>query len=149
MIIPGVGIDQVRIGQHLSEIEEYEDISAPSADRNEFMLIRVGNVRAILHSLRIVQVLSRSTEVGVTPRGIHVGTTYRHLSSLVTLEYNEEEGLWADPGDPGVSYELVRPNRRKRTPEDPAVVPELFDVTDPEHAFVGAVFVDEIEEIPT
>ena len=148
MIIPGVGIGVRRVGQRLSEIDDYQDISHPSADRDDLMLIRVGEVEAILHSGVVVQVISSSSKAGVTPRGIHVGTSYRHLVSLATLEYDEHQGLWADPGDPGVSYELVRPNRRKRTPEDPAVVPELYDVTDPDHAFVGAIFVEPFGGVP-
>lgn len=77
-----------------------------------------------------------------TDQGVNIGMAWRKLVGLLgELEFDEEFGLWFEPGKPGLYYEVMRPARPEEQPWERTGVVELYEVTDPVNAVVARIYV--------
>jgi hypothetical protein len=149
-------------------------LSRPIIDRQEIGSIRPGETRESViskigmpgnirgegkleffdyPSLMVVFVSGRVEDViatvgykGKTPDGVGIGTTWKELKSKYPYIYFEEEfGLWQIQGKAGLGFALMRPPGKDDEADKP-LVDEIWLVKDPEHAFVGEIFVFEVED---
>ncbi|MGH8992692.1 MAG: hypothetical protein ACRDZ7_14385 [Acidimicrobiia bacterium] len=104
--------------------------------------LEFGAVTVALVDGRAAMLIAERPDAGITPAGVSVGLPWTLLASRFDdLRYDEDEGLWCSDQERGAWYEVARQPRPDEHPIDPPLVPEQYDVTDPERASVRRIFV--------
>ncbi|MGH8990641.1 MAG: hypothetical protein ACRDZ7_03845 [Acidimicrobiia bacterium] len=104
--------------------------------------LEFGAVTVAVVNGRAAMPIAERADAGMTPAGVAMGLPWKLLASgFDDLRYDENEGLWYSGQERGAWYEVARPPRGDEHPIDPPLVPEQYDVTDPERAIVRRIFV--------
>ena len=114
------------------------------SDSREFL--EYTGVTVVLEYNIVEHIVAELGYEGVTPNGLKVGSRWKEVLNLYPrTTFHEDEGLWYAPGINGMSFDIVRPPKPDETPADGSNwVDEMYDILDPENAFVISISVHDI-----
>lgn len=139
---PGRSVGPVEIGMTPDSVRGH--LGAPDATRSRSVEMEFWHYPSLIVTFLDENVNMVICEEGFparTDQGAYVGMAWRMLALLGELEFDEELGLWFEPGKLGLYYEVMRPARPEEQPWEPTGVVELYEVTDPVNAIVARIYV--------
>lgn len=141
-VVPGESMGGVRLGWTQAEVIAFRGRPTEVRQNEDSVTIFYEDLEVDLRDDSVFEIITRSSSFKVPSSGAGVGTPWRALERLLPdIEYDEEEALWYSPSEPGVWYRVVAPKRGRRRQGDSEVEWEMYDVADPEKAYVDTIFV--------
>ncbi|MFQ5873860.1 MAG: hypothetical protein ACE5JL_08670 [Dehalococcoidia bacterium] len=117
--------------------------SRSGAEGMEFL--EYAGVAVTLQNGKVLIIRAEQGYRGSTPEGLKVAATWKELRQIYpTVTFHEDELIWYVPGINGLSFDIVRPPRPDEQPMTPPWVDEVYEILDPEHAFVLSIAVHQI-----
>lgn len=141
-IIPRKSLGRLSLG--MGEAQIVSRLGAPLSKRGdkELVFFAYSGLEVCLHVGRCSMLIAEKGYSGTTPDGIGVGVKWKQLVKVhKNLKYHEEDSLWVVPGIHGLGFEIVRKLKPEEHPIHPPWVMEIYEVLDPNHAFVQAIYV--------
>jgi hypothetical protein len=151
-IIPLVGAGGIKIGDRernvLDKLGDAAFIRPGRVPKEEVRFLHYTGLMVYVWNGTVKEIHTRQGYLGTTAEGLGIGASWTTLRSIYpAITFSEEFGNWYVPGINGMSIEIFRPPRLEESatagPErlDHRWINELYEVMDPEHAFVGTIAV--------
>lgn len=141
-LVAGHSIGGVGLGDSQADVIRVLGQPLTTREKGASVFLEYDGLTVLLLDGSVFNLIAETPSCGRTKTGIRVGTSWMDLKRLSDdVEFDEEEGSWFSPSEPGVWYQVVRPAHDFEEPLDPPYVPEMYLVSDEDGAFVRRMFV--------
>jgi len=149
-INPGIGAGGIKLGDTagsvVSRIGQPLFIRPGRELNGELEFHHYNGLVLAIKKTKVTEIVARQGYLGATPEGLSVGATWSELRQIYPhISFHERQMLWYVPEIDGLSVTIARPPRAEEHPMtvyenlDNQWVDEIYEVIDPEHAFVFSI----------